>query len=301
MNNKIHYDGADYLCKGIFGSIIIIAIIAVIYFVLGFRLSFSNYDPIVTREWAKITLTLLALTWSVIAVLITYSTLKEQRKQIEYANKQHFDNIYQSLLRRQWEIRDKLVFTHDVIIKSSIPVSVELKKERYFEGLYWFWHYLINAYENKLEVKSEEDWEQITCTFGEEQYDEIDWHERPEWCEKQRHEDLEKLKALYASYIFRSEFKMVNSQITAFKCVFIKFNVQHSLYFRHFKMIVLLLKEQTKRSELQNVKYYLRMLKANMTQKELTMLYYYSQCTNDIYSILDKNDFFKDVISTNSI
>lgn len=296
MNNKTHYDGADYLCKGIFGSIIIIAIIAVIYFVLGFRLSFSNYDPIVTREWAKITLTLLALNWSVIAVVITYSTLKEQRKQIENINKQHFDNIYQSLLRRQWEIRDKLVFTHDVIYKSFTPTPIELKNERYFEGLYWFWKYLNKANEDGYLNQSEE-WESIASAYEnhQEQYDEIDWHERPEWCEQQMSNDLEKLKALYAANVFQN-FKLEkdgNFKIAAFKCVFQKYNTQHSLYFRHFQMIISFLSKSTKdgcdRED------YLLMLKANMSKYELLMLYYYSQCVSRLKEVLTPTSFFQEI------
>lgn len=286
-----------FVVVGIILSVLTIGIEVIIYKKLGFYLDCNSYDPIATREWVKITLSIFAMIWSIIAVLITQQTLKEQRKQIQSTNIQHFENTYHQLLQRQWEIRKDLLFKQEIIADSSIPQLITLKGERYFEGLYWFLFYLDEAYKQGCIINSQDKWEETVASFDDsQQYSVVDWHERPEWCEQNISNDLEKLKALYVSYVFAANMKDINSKLTAYKVIHSKFNIQHSLYFRHFKMIVLFLDNQVKLAEMQdNLNYYLFMLKANMTKYELLMLRYYSRCTTKIGDILESTNFFSGI------
>ena len=113
-----------FVVVGIILSVLTIGIEVIIYKKLGFYLDCNSYDPIATREWVKITLSIFAMIWSIIAVLITQQTLKEQRKQIQSTNIQHFENTYHQLLQRQWEIRKDLLFKQEIIADSSFLNSL---------------------------------------------------------------------------------------------------------------------------------------------------------------------------------
>ena len=291
-----------FIGGGIVTSILVLVIECLLYSCLGYSLSFEEYDYEITQGFVKILLSLWTLVWSIVAVIVAYNALSEQRKQTEITNIQHFENEYYALLCRQWDIRKTLIYHECIVANNPMAQLTKYDEEHYFEGMYYYLRYLYLAIVSNISVKD----------YGLFQYDyetyhteyKIDWetleHENPRKYEDLQRTDIEYLRASYVASVFYEELQSVDKKdaiMCAFKLVYERFRHLHHLYYQHIVMIFNYLYVQTERyPNAEGVQHYLNTLRANLTIHERLFLYYMVKYYGRYIKIdLIKEGFFDDI------
>jgi len=290
-----------------FGAILLyIIILAAIYCYSGFCFGFNNIVLSATNNYLMALTAGLTLIIASVSVWVFYRTLKTQQTEIQQSQLrfeiQQFEETLFQMLDRLLKTRDQINLTVELYSNKYVCYQ----QTKYFDYTIYILRYLQLALKGE-KIFNLNDWSQYEFLNlkTEESVDDLYLREKePEEYEKKQQTEIKDERILFASYKFELKKEdWDNSDKSelwyckyAFKKVFSKYHVHHETYFRNLENILEFIELKysvlnQKDNEL--LGHYSKIISSNMSQNELSTLFYYAVVFDKFQKLCVKLNFFE--------